>query len=336
MKVLRTPDARFQNLPGYPFSPCYTDVPDGDGGSLRIHHVDEGPRDGEIVLCMHGQPTWSYLYRHMIPLLNDQGLRVIAPDLVGFGRSDKPAAREDFSYQRQVDWLTAWLVQNDIQGATFVGQDWGGLIGLRMVAENPDRFSRIVVANTGLPTPGPVPQERIDALRDFWENKPTPTLPEVMAALGNPDPKNPEITFAHWQKWTWESEDLPVGLMIAGTIDGRTLSPEEAAAYDAPFPDASFKMGPRAMPRQVPLLPDDPSIAANQAAWAVLEKWQKPLLCAFTDNDAVTAGADQKFKSDVPGAKGQAHRTIQGGGHFLQEGRAESLAEAIAEFVQST
>ena len=272
----------------------------------------------------------------MIPLLNDQGLRVIAPDLVGFGRSDKPAAREDFSYQRQVDWLTAWLVQNDIQGATFVGQDWGGLIGLRMVAENPDRFSRIVVANTGLPTPGPVPQERIDALRDFWENKPTPTLPEVMAALGNPDPKNPEITFAHWQKWTWESEDLPVGMMISGAIDGRTLSPEEAAAYDAPFPDASFKMGPRAMPRQVPLLPDDPSIAANQAAWAVLEKWQKPLLCAFTDNDAVTAGADQKFKSDVPGAKGQAHRTIQGGGHFLQEGRAEALAEAIAEFVQST
>jgi len=272
----------------------------------------------------------------MIPVLVAAGLRVLAPDLVGFGRSDKPATREDFSYQRQVDWFTAWLTQNDIQDATFVGQDWGGLIGLRLVAENPNRFARIVVANTGLPTPGPIAQDRIDAVSDFRANKPTPTLPEVMAALSNPDPSQPEMTFAHWQKWTWETEDLPVGMMIAGTIDGRTLSPEEVAAYDAPFPDPTFKMGPRAMPSQVPTLPDDPSIAANRRAWKSLSQWKKPLLCAFSNNDAVTAGADQRFLDDVPGAKGQSHVTIEGGGHFLQEGRGEELARVVAEFVKAS
>lgn len=335
MKILRTPDARFHNLPDFPFEPHYTNVPDGDGGQLRIHHLDEGSRDAEIILCLHGQPTWSYLYRHMIPILTEAGFRVLAPDLVGFGRSDKPAAREDFSYQRQVDWLTSWLLANEVRDATLVCQDWGGLIGLRLVAENPNHFSRIVVANTGLPTPGPVGQERIDALHDFWQNKPTPSLPEVMAALAKPNPKSPEIAFAHWQKWTWESADLPVGMMIAGSLDGRTLTPEEIAAYDAPFPDPSFKMGPRAMPRQVPLLPDDPSVAANRAAWEVLAKWQKPLLCAFTDNDPVTRGADQRFREEVPGAEAQPHRTIQGGGHFLQEGRAEELAGAVAAFVKA-
>jgi len=313
MKVLRTPDDRFQNLPGYPFEPHYTDVPDGDGGSLRIHHVDEGPRDGPIVVCMHGQPTWSYLYRHMIPVLNEAGLRVLAPDLVGFGRSDKPAAREDF-----------------------FGQDWGGLIGLRLVAENPERFARIVVANTGIPTPGPIAQDRIDAVIDFRENKPTPTLPEVMAALASPDAGQPEMTFAHWQKWTWETEDLPVGMMIMGSIDGRTLSPEEVAAYDAPFPDPSYKMGPRAMPSQVPTLPDDPSIPANRRAWKALAEWKKPLLCAFSDNDPVTAGGDQRFREEVPGAAGQPHVQIKGGGHFLQEGRGELLARTVSEFVKST
>lgn len=336
MKVLRTPDERFSDLPGFPFEPHYTDVSDGDGGTLRIHHLDEGPRDGPIVVCMHGQPTWSYLYRHMIPVLVSAGLRVLAPDLVGFGRSDKPAAREDYSYQRQVDWLTAWITQNDIQGATLMAQDWGGLIGLRLVAENPDRFSRIVIANTGLPTPGPIAQDRIDAVNDFRANKPTPTLPEVMAALSNPDPSRPELTFAHWQKWTWETEDLPVGMMIAGTIDGRTLSPEEVAAYDAPFPDPSFKMGPRAMPSQVPTLPDDPSIPANRRAWRSLGQWKKPLLCAFSNNDAVSAGGDRRFLEEVPGAKDQPHVTIKGGGHFLQEGRGEELAGIVAEFVKSS
>jgi haloalkane dehalogenase len=334
MKTLRTPDERFRDLPGYPFAPHYTDVPDGDGGTLRIHHVDEGDASAPAVLCMHGQPTWSYLYRHMIPVLTQAGLRVIAPDLVGFGRSDKPAAREDYTYQRQVDWLTAWLTKNDLRDLTFVGQDWGGLIGLRLVAEHPDRFARVVVANTGIPVPLDVPQERIDAYRAFRREAPTPTMPEMAQALGTPDRERPERTFGTWQKWTWETEDLPVGLMIAGSIDGRTLTPAEIAAYDAPFPDASYKMGPRAMPSQVPTLPDDPSVPANRRAWQALSKWEKPFLCAFSDNDPVTSGGDVVFRERVPGAKGQPHTTISGGGHFLQEGRGVELARVVADFVK--
>jgi len=334
MKVLRTPDERFTDLPGFPFSPQYTDVPDGDGGTLRIHHVDEGPTGAPVVLCMHGQPTWSYLYRHMIPVLVAAGLRVVAPDLVGFGRSDKPATREDYTYQRQVDWLSAWLVQNDLRGVTFVGQDWGGLIGLRMVAENPERFDRVVAANTGLPLPIEVAQERIDAVNEFRRNAPTPTMQEMAQALGNPDRERPERSFSYWQKFTWETVDPPIGLLIAGSVDGRQLTPGEIAAYDAPFPDASYKMGPRAMPSQVPTLPDDPSVAANRRAWEVFSKWDKPFLCAFSDNDPVTGGGDAVMRSRVPGAKGQSHVTIKGGGHFLQEGRGEELARVVANFVK--
>jgi len=336
MKTLRTPDERFRDLPGYPFAPHYTDVPDGADGTLRIHHVDEGPRDGEIVVCMHGQPTWSYLYRHMIPLLTGAGLRVLAPDLVGFGRSDKPAAREDYTYERQVAWLNAWLRQNDVNNATFVGQDWGGLIGLRIVAENPERFARVVVANTGLPAPADMAPEQAEALRTFQRTLPTPTLEEMAAALATPDPAAPFHAFAYWQKWTWETEDIPVGLLIAGILDGKALSAEEIAAYDAPFPDPSYKMGPRAMPSQVPTLPDDPAIPGNLQAWKVFENWNKPFLCSFTDNDPVTRGMAQVFRARVPGSKGQPHQTIEGGGHFLQETRAERFATTIADFVKTT
>jgi haloalkane dehalogenase len=336
MKILRTPDERFRNLPGFPYRPRYTDVPDGEGGRLRIHHVDEGPTDGEVVLCMHGQPTWSYLYRHMIPLLTGAGLRVLAPDLVGFGRSDKLAAREDYTFERQVAWLNAWLRQNDVLGATLVGQDWGGLIGLRMVAENPERFARVVASNTGLPTPADMPQEQADGLREFKRTLATPTMQELAQALSNPDPEMPFRSFAYWQKWAWETEDIPVGLLIAGTVDGRVLSPGEIAAYDAPFLDPSYKMGPRAMPSQVPTLPDDPSVPANLRAWEVFEKWQKPFLCAFTDNDPVTRGMDRNLLARIPGTEGQPHRTIEGGGHFVQEGRAEVFSEIIVDFVKST
>jgi haloalkane dehalogenase len=336
MKTLRTPDERFADLPGYPFEPNYTEVPDGDGGTLRVHHIDEGPRDGTLVLCMHGQPSWSYLYRRMIPVLTGAGFRVIAPDLVGYGRSDKPASREDVSYQRQVDWMTAWLTSNDIKGATLVGQDWGGLIGLRLVAENPERFDRVVIANTGLPAPENVSEERAAAVRKFREEAPTPTLGEVMQAILGADPERPEMAFAHWQKWCWETEDLPIGPMIAGTMDGIQLTPEEIAAYDAPFPDPSYKMVPRAMPSHVPTLSDDPSLAANLRAWDALSKWEKPFLCAFCDNDPITAGADRPFRERVPGARNRAHPTIKGGGHFLQEGRGEELAKIVVDFVKST
>ena len=336
VKILRTPEDRFRDLPGFPFEPHYAEVPDGGGGTLRIHHVDAGPAEGETVLCMHGQPTWSYLYRHMIPVLTGAGLRVLAPDLVGFGRSDKPAAREDYTFEHQVAWLNAWLRQNDVRGATLVGQDWGGLIGLRMVAENAERFARVVVANTGLPAPHDVPAEDAEALREFRRNLPTPTLPVMAQALANPDPELPMRSFAYWQRWCWETEDIPVGLLVAGSVDGRTLSPAEVAAYDAPFPSPEYKMGPRAMPSQVPTLPDDPSLPANLRAWQVFEKWEKPFLCAFSDNDPVTGRMEPMFRERVPGTRGQPHTTIQGGGHFLQEGRGEQLARVVADFVRST
>jgi len=335
LETLRTPDSRFENLPGFPFAPHYTEVPDGDGGTLRIHHVDEGDADAPIILCMHGQPTWSYLYRHMIPLLTGAGLRVLAPDLVGYGRSDKPTRLEDYSYQRQVEWTTAWLKANDVRGATFFGQDWGGLIGLRVVAENPERFDRVAIANTGLPVPQSLPEAVIAEIKRFRNEDPTPSLPEVMQALGNPDNKPFPQVFAYWQKWCWESEDLPVGLAVTGTLDGRAASPEETAAYDAPFPDPSYKMGPRAMPSQVPTLPGDPSEEANTAAWSVFEKWEKPFLTAFTNNDAVSGGGELVFQARVPGAAGQPHQHIDGGGHFLQEGRAEVLSEILAQFVKA-
>lgn len=336
MKVLRTPDSRFERLPGHPFAPHYTNVPDGEGGELRIHHVDEGPREGPVVLCMHGQPTWSYLYRHMIPILAGAGLRVLAPDLVGFGRSDKPSRREDYSFQRQVDWLTAWLVGNDLRDATLVAQDWGGLIGLRLLAESPQRFARAVIANSGLPEPVDVSEERARAVREWRARTPAVTLPEVAQALSQPDRERPERSFAYWQKWTWETEDLPVGALVAGSVDGRTLSPEEVAAYDAPFPDPSYKMGPRAMPSQVPTLPDDPSLPAIRKAWESLEHWEKPFLCAFSDNDPVTGHAEPVLRARIPGTQGQPHRRIHGGGHFLQEGRGEELARIVVDFVQRT
>lgn len=341
MKILRTPDERFENLPDYPFDPVYTEVPDGEGGTLRIHHVDEGPNDAPTVLCMHGQPSWSYLYRFMIPLLNEAGVRVLAPDLVGYGRSDKPAAREDYSYQRQVDWMTSWLTANDLRDLTFFGQDWGGLIGLRMVAENPDRFSRVVIANTGLPLPQDTPAEVCEQVRRFRAEAPPVSMPEVMEALGKipegqGDPGHFPPLFAYWQKWCWETEDLPVGLAVVGNIDGRTATPEEMAAYDAPFPDPSYKMGPRAMPSHVPSLSDDPSVEPNRRAWEVLHKWEKPFLTAFSDNDFVSRGVEEVFKNSVPGAQGQPHVLLQGGGHFLQEGRAAELSKAIADFVHAT
>ena len=338
MEALRTPDERFANLPGFPYEPQYTDVPDGAGGTLRIHHVDAGPSDAPVVLCMHGQPTWGYLYRKMIPVLVADGLRVLAPDLVGFGRSDKPARREDYSYNRQVEWLTAWLTANDVRGATLVGQDWGGLVGLRMAAENPDRFAAIVAANTGLPLALDMPEDRIRAVREFLSPAtPTPTMQEMAAALGSIDREARERKFAYWQKWTWETEDLPIGMLVGMSVaggGGGALSPEEVAAYDAPFPDPAYKMGPRAMPRQVPLLPDAPCVAEQAAAWEVLREWRKPFLCAFTDNDPVTAGGDAPFRERVPGAKGQPHQRIAGGGHFLQEGRGETLARIVADFVR--
>jgi haloalkane dehalogenase len=306
MRALRTPDDRFASLPGYDFEPNYVDVPAGDGSddTLRVHYVDEGPRDGAVVLLLHGEPSWSYLYRHMIPVLVDAGLRCVAPDLVGFGRSDKPADRTDYTYARHVEWMRAALLDPSglrLDGITVVGQDWGGLIGLRLVAEHPDRFARVVAANTFLPT----------------------------------GDRDPGAAFLAWQQFSQDTPQLPVGRIVAG---GCTSSPpdEVVAAYDAPFPDEAYKEGARQFPVLVPTRPDDPASADNRRAWETLVKFEKPFLCAFSDSDPITKGADRHLKEMIPGCAGQPHTTIEGAGHFLQEDAGPQLAGVVAEFVRST
>jgi haloalkane dehalogenase len=299
MDILRTPDDRFVALPGYPFEPHYVDIPDGDGGTLRVHHVDEGDPDAPVVLLLHGEPSWSYLYRHMIPALVDAGLRAVAPDLVGFGRSDKPAQRSDYTYARHVRWLTAHVLDGlGLHDVTLVGQDWGGLIGLRLVAAHPDRFARVVAANTFLPT----------------------------------GDRHPGDAFLAWQRFSQEVPELPVGRIVNGgcTTD---LDPTVIAAYDAPFPDERYKEGARQFPVLVPTSPEDPEAGPNRAAWESLRRFERPLLCAFSDSDPITRGADRVLRELIPGAAGQRHTTIIGGGHFLQEDRGPELAEVIVAFV---
>lgn len=353
MKVLRTPDSRFARIADFPFEPHYTVITTAEGAALRIHHVDEGPRDGPVVLCLHGQPTWSYLYRKMIPVLTAGGLRVIAPDLPGYGKSDKPAAREDYSYQRQVDWMNAWLSANDFSDLTFFGQDWGGLIGLRLVASQPDRFARVVISNTGLPYVPELPADDVKAVEEFRANARTPSLIEMAQALGNISISNRALKFAHWQKYCWETVDLPVGLLMTMSAGGGSrlsqavflglnrlglggvASTPLARAYDAPFPDPSFKMAPRAMPSQVPTLPTDVSQEAQRLAWDFFRGFQKPFLCAFSDNDPITRGGDRAFIEQVPGARGQKHTTISGGGHFIQEQKPTEISNVIIDFVRA-
>jgi haloalkane dehalogenase len=300
MDALRTPDERFVNLPGYDFEPHYVEVPDGEGGALRVHYVDEGPRDAAPVLMMHGEPSWCYLYRKMVPVVVAGGLRAIAPDLPGFGRSDKPSKRSDYTYQRHVDWMTAFIEAIDLREATMVGQDWGGLIGLRLVAENPDRFARVVAANTFLPT-GDMPAGE---------------------------------AFLRWQQYSQETPVFHVGGIIKGGCKTE-LSPEVIEAYNAPFPDDTYKEGARQFPLLVPTRPDDPASEPNRAAWKVLGAWQKPFLCAFSDQDPVTRGGDRAFQGMVPGTKGQPHTTIEGGGHFLQEDKGEDLARVIVDWLKA-
>ncbi|MBV8951940.1 MAG: haloalkane dehalogenase [Actinobacteria bacterium] len=298
MDTLRTPDERFEALPAYSFQPRYVEVPSGDGGQLRVHFIDEGPATAPAVLMLHGEPSWSYLYRRMVPVLVDAGLRAIAIDLVGFGRSDKPAARADYTYQRHVDWVRAAVEAIGARDVTFVGQDWGGLVGLRIVAEDPDRFARVVAANTFLPT----------------------------------GDRHPGDAFLAWQRYSQETPEFHVG----GIIKGGCVTPlaqDVIDAYDAPFPDDRYKQGARQFPMLVPTSPDDPASEANRAAWKVFEQWDKPFLTAFSDSDPITGGAEKVFQSAVPGARGRQHPTIVGAGHFLQEDKGEELGRVIADFI---
>lgn len=302
MEVLRTPDERFEQLPGYSFAPHYVEVGDEETGSVRVHFLDEGPAGAETVLLLHGEPSWSYLYRKMVPGLVAAGLRCVVPDLVGFGRSDKPARRSDYSYARHVAWMRRALFgELGLKGLTLFGQDWGGLIGLRLVGEEPERFSRVVAANTGLPTGDGHMSE----------------------------------AFLRWQAFSQEVPVLPIGRIVAGGC-ASAPPPEVVAAYEAPFPDESFKEGARQFPALVPTRPDDPAAAANRAAWAVLRQFERPFLLAFSDSDPITAGGDRAFLEQVPGTAGQPHVTVERAGHFLQEDQGELLADVVASFIRAT
>ena len=303
MKTLRTPDGRFADLPGYPFAPNYVDVSDqaddGGGGTLRVHYLDEGPADAPPILCLHGEPSWSYLYRKMIPLFVAAGHRVIAPDLVGFGKSDKPTEKSDYTYARHVAWMQEAIIDHlDLQHATFFGQDWGGLVGLRLLAENPDRFDRAVIGNTGLPTGEGAPSD----------------------------------AFMAWQKFSQTTPVFDIGLLIdSATITD--LTPAEVAAYDAPFPDDSYKEGARIFPSLVPTQQDDPAVPANLAAWEVFKRWNKPFITCFSDSDPITRGGDRPFRALVPGAEGQPHTTVENAHHFFQEDAAPQLAQIVIDAI---
>ena len=331
MKTLRTPDSRFENLPGYPFAPSYSEVPDGEGRTLRIHHLDEGPADAPLILCLHGQPTWSYLYRKMIPVFVKAGFRVIAPDFVGFGRSDKPTEIDDYSYARHVQWMSAWLEALDLRDINLFCQDWGGLIGLRLVAAYPERFARVVAANTGLPDGGGLPADAAGPMHALYESLPVVSASELGERFRA---KDGPPGFLFWRKYCAESPDFSIGdvMQMAG---GEPMADDIRAAYEAPFPDERYLAGARKFPSLVPIFPDDPEIPANKAAWKKLEAFQRPFLTSFSDGDPVTAGGYTAFQERVAGAKGIDHVTIQGAGHFLQEQKGEVVAKAMIDFIRA-
>ncbi len=293
MDSVRTPDTRFENLPDFPFEPHYVTLRDG----LRMHHVDEGPREAGPVLMLHGEPSWSYLYRFMIPVFVDAGMRAVAPDLVGFGRSDKPTSIGDYSYQQHMDWLTEWLEAVDLQGVTLVCQDWGSLLGLRLAAEHPERFSRIVVANGFLPT----------AERDAG------------------------LAFKVWRAFATYTPVFPVGRIVR-TGTKRRLSKAEVAAYDAPFPSRRHLAGARAFPRLVPTRSDDPAVPANREAWRRLGEWEKPFLTLFGASDPILGRADRPLQAHVPGAQGQPHARVDGS-HFVQEDAGAEIARRTVDWI---
>jgi haloalkane dehalogenase len=302
MKKLQTPDTCFVDLKDYPFQPNYAEVNDAEGNTLRVHYLDEGPKNSEPILLLHGEPSWSYLYRHMVPRLVEEGHRVVVPDLVGFGKSDKPVEQTDYSYARHVEWMRELIFDHlNLTAITFFGQDWGGLIGLRLVALDPGRYARVVIGNTGLPTGKGEATE----------------------------------AFLAWQKFSQTTPEFPVGNLINSACV-RDLTFEEIKAYDAPFPDDRYKAGARIFPSLVPTSLNDSASADNIAAWEILSEFTRPFLIAFSDSDPVTKGGDAPFHAKVPGAQGQNHVTIEAAGHFFQEDKGEELARLINEFIAST
>lgn len=293
---LETPSECFSNLKDYPFSPNYISV-----GEFKMHYVDEGPKDAkETVLLLHGEPSWSYLYRKMIPPLSEKGYRAIAPDLIGFGKSDKPTDLKIYTYKNHVDWLKNFIIGLDLQNITLFCQDWGGLLGLRAVAELDSRFARVCAANTFLPT-GDIP---------------------------------PKEDFFKWLRFSQEVSKLPVGKIIQNGCVNK-LSPDIIHAYDSPYPDESYKAGARKFPTLVPISPDNPETERNRQAWMFYKNFKKPFITMFSDSDPITKGGDIFFRRTIPGAKGQKHTVIQGAGHFLQEEKGELLADLLSEFIRN-
>ena len=298
MNYQRTPDSAFEDLPDYPFEPNYIEV--GSKTALRMHYVDVGPKNGTPVLLLHGEPSWSFLYRKMIPGLVEAGHRVLAPDLIGFGKSDKPTNREDYTYQSHLDWLQEWFDKVEISDVVLFCQDWGGLLGLRLVTANTDRFAGVITANTFLPTGDAEPSE----------------------------------AFLNWREFSQSVPEFPVGKILQGATVSE-LSDEVVSAYDAPYQDEESKAGARQFPTLVPITPDNPASQDNREAWKVLAAFDKPFLTAFSDQDPVTAGGDKFFQKMVPGCQGQNHVTIKDGGHFLQEDKGEELSEVVVQFIRS-
>jgi len=296
MKILRTPDERFENRPGFPWAPHYMTVRDEDGTDIRIHFVDEGPRDAAPVLLMHGNPSWAYLYRHMIPGLLATGRRVIAVDLVGCGRSDKPAAKSDYSLARHYDWMGQWLTQMDLSDITLFCQDWGGTIGLYLVAQQPDRFARVITANTGLP-------------------------------LGEGESEFMKM----WVGMMREATDFPWPMLEAGMQ--RKLTEAELAAYRAPFPSSDYEAGIIQFPVLIAVQTDNPGAPLNRDAWARLATFDKPFLTLFGDLDPVAKGWDRRAQAHIPGAAGQNHQNIPDANHFIQEDAPEELLSHIIPFL---
>jgi len=291
-KVIRTPEDSFASIKDFSFTPNYLDL----APNLRLHYVDEGAKENPVILLLHGEPSWSYLYRKMIPILSDAGFRVIAPDLIGFGKSDKPTEQSDYSYQKHLDWIKTFLARLELKDITLFCQDWGGLIGLRLVADMPDKFARVVASNTGLPIgKGQMPD-----------------------------------AFMQWREFSQKSPAFDIGRVIqGGTISN--LSDEVIAAYNAPYPTEEYQAGARIFPSLVPIAEEEQEAINNKKAWGILSQWTKPFLTIFGDSDPITAGGEKIFQKLIPGCKGQKH-TILNAGHFIQEEKGEELAVLIIEF----
>ena len=348
MRTLRTPEERFQDLDGFPYRPNYLEVDDGDGGRLRMHYVDEGPADGEVVLCLHGQPVWSYSFRKMIPPLTAAGYRVIAPDIVGFGRSDKPVQRSDYTFASHVHWMHGFVRGLSLTDITLLGHDWGGPIGLRVVTADTERFARIVATNTGLADARGIPDEMAPKLRQLLAD--TPVLrPQALDAVmrerilgaerpgGFQDQTKDAVAgtdarpaFMYWIRFCDAYPDFDPGEIVALWLND--CSAAERRAYSAPFPAEEYRQGARQFPSLIPLFPDDPAVPDNRKAWEILRNFDRPFLTAFSDSDPGTAAI--QFQQEIPGASGQNHVAIQDALHYPQDDQGEQLAAVVIDFMK--